>query len=45
MVNTDNSIEEEIEERIPAGNRTYHVHKKKKNYIKVNIPKHQITNL
>jgi len=30
MVNTDNSIEEEIEERIPAGNRTYHVHKKKK---------------
>ena len=28
MVNTDNSIEEEIKERIAAGNRTYHVHKK-----------------
>ena len=29
MVNTDNSIEEEIKERIAAGNRAYHVHKKK----------------
>ena len=28
MVNTDNSIEEEIKGRISAGNRTYHVHKK-----------------
>ena len=28
MVNTDNSIEEEIKERITAGNRAFHVHKK-----------------
>jgi len=28
MVNTANSIEEEIKERIAAGNRAYHVHKK-----------------
>jgi len=28
MVNTDNSIEEEIKERIAAGNMAYHVHKK-----------------
>jgi len=28
MVNTDNSIEEEIKERITAGNRAYRVHKK-----------------
>ena len=28
MVNTDNSIEGEIKERIAAGNRTLHVHKK-----------------
>jgi len=28
MVNTDNSIEEEIKERVAAGNRAYHVHKK-----------------
>ena len=28
MVNIDNSIEEEIKERIAAGNRAYHVHKK-----------------
>jgi hypothetical protein len=28
-VNTDNSIEEETKERIAAGNRAYHVHKKK----------------
>jgi acetylglutamate synthase len=27
MMNTDNSIEEEIKERIVAGNRTYHAHK------------------
>jgi len=28
MVNTDNSIKEEIRERIAAGNRAFHVHKK-----------------
>jgi hypothetical protein len=28
MVNTDSSTEEEIKERIAAGNRAYHVHKK-----------------
>ena len=28
MVNTANFIEEEIKERIAAGNRAYHVHKK-----------------
>ena len=28
MVNTDNSIEEEIKERIAAGNRAYRVHRK-----------------
>jgi hypothetical protein len=28
MMNTNNSIEEEIKERIAAGNRAYHVHKK-----------------
>ena len=28
MVNTDICIEEEIKERIAAGNRAYHVHKK-----------------
>jgi hypothetical protein len=28
MVNTDSSVEEEIKERIAAGNRAYHVHKK-----------------
>jgi hypothetical protein len=28
MVNTNNSTEEEIKERIAAGNRAYHVHKK-----------------
>jgi hypothetical protein len=28
LVNTNNSIEEEIKERIAAGNRAYHVHKK-----------------
>jgi hypothetical protein len=28
MVNTDNSIVEEIKERMAAGNRAYHVHKK-----------------
>jgi hypothetical protein len=27
MVNTDNSIEEEVKERIATGNRAYHVHK------------------
>jgi len=33
MVNTDNSIEEEIMEREAAGNRAYRVHK---NYIHQN---------
>ena len=28
MVNTDNSIVEEIKERIAGGNQAYHVHKK-----------------
>ena len=28
VVNTDNSIEDEVKERIAAGNRAYHVHKK-----------------
>jgi hypothetical protein len=28
MVNTENSIEEKIKERIAAGNRAYYVHKK-----------------
>jgi len=28
MVNTDNSIEEKIKERIAGGNRAFHVHKK-----------------
>ena len=28
MVNNDNSIEEEIKERVAVGNRAYHVHKK-----------------
>jgi len=28
MVNNNNSIEEEIKERIAAGNRAFHVHKK-----------------
>jgi len=28
MVNTDSCIEEEIKERIAAGNRALHVHKK-----------------
>ena len=28
VVNTDNSIEEEIKERTAAGNRAFHVHKK-----------------
>jgi len=30
MVNTDSSIDEEIKERIAAGNRAYHVHKNRK---------------
>ena len=28
VVNTDSPLEEEIKERIAAGNRAYHVHKK-----------------
>jgi hypothetical protein len=42
MVNTDSCIEEEIKERIAAGNRAVHVHKNT-THIKVNIPKRQIT--
>jgi len=38
----DSSTEEEIKERIVAGNRAFHVHKKTI-HIKVNIPKCQIT--
>jgi len=34
MVNTDNSIMEEIKERIAAGNRAFHFHKK--NYLHQN---------
>jgi hypothetical protein len=44
MVNTDNSIEEEIKERIEAGNKAYHVHKKAI-YIKINISKRQTITL
>jgi hypothetical protein len=33
MVNIDSSIEEEIKERITAGNKAYHVHK---NYLHQN---------
>jgi len=44
MVNTDNSIEEEIKERTAAGNRAYHVHKKTI-HIKINIPKLQTSTL
>jgi len=36
-VNTANSIEEEIKERIAAGNMAYRVHKKTI-HIKINIP-------
>jgi hypothetical protein len=35
MVNTDTSIEEEIKERIAAGHRAYHGHKKT-TYITIN---------
>jgi hypothetical protein len=31
-MNTDNSIEEEIKERIATGNKAYHVHKKNYSY-------------
>jgi len=44
MVNTDNSIEEEIKERIAAGNKAFHVHKKAI-VIKINIPKLQTATL
>ena len=44
MVNTDNSVEEEIKERIAAGSTAYHVHKKAI-FIKINIPKRQTTTL
>jgi hypothetical protein len=43
-MNTDNSIEEEIKERITAGNRAFQVHKKTI-HTKVNILKRQITTL
>jgi len=43
-VNTDNSIEEEIKERIAAGNRGYCVHKKTI-FIKTDVPKRQTTTL
>jgi len=47
MAITDNSIEEEIKERIAAGNRAFQVHQKKKKniFIKINIPKRQTTTL
>jgi hypothetical protein len=44
VVNIDSSVEEEIKERITAGNRAYHVHKKTI-YIKTNISKHRTTSL
>jgi hypothetical protein len=44
MVNTDNSIQEEIKERIEAGNIAYHVHRKII-HVKTNTPKRQITTL
>ena len=44
MVNTANSSEEEIKERIAAGNRAYHVHKKTV-FIKINILKCQTATL
>ena len=44
MVNTDNCIEEEFQERIAAGNRAYHVHKKLFTST-TNISKRQTTNL
>jgi len=36
MVNTDNSIEEEIKERIAAGNRAYRVHKNREYHVHKN---------
>jgi len=44
MVNTDNSIEEEIKERIAAGNKAYLAHKKTIQ-IKINIRKRQTSTL
>ena len=44
MVNVDNCIEKEIKEKIVAGNRNYHVHKRTI-HIKINIPKCQTTTL
>jgi hypothetical protein len=41
-MNTDKCIEEEIKERIEAGNRAFRVHKKTI-YFKVDIPKRQTT--
>jgi len=37
-VNTDNSIDEEIKERITAGNKAYHVHKKHFFFLSPNAP-------
>jgi len=34
MVNTDSCIEEEIKERIAAGNRAYHVHNNRAYHVK-----------
>ena len=44
MVNTDNCMEDEIKERIAAGNRAYHV-QKTTIHIKVNISKRQTATL
>ena len=40
MVDTDNSIEEEIKERIAAGNRAYHVHKNRVYHVHKNRAYH-----
>jgi len=42
MANTDSSIEEEIKERIAAGNRAYHAKKKKKSKLKSRNVKPQL---
>ena len=44
MVNTDNSIEEEIKERIATGNRDIPC-SQKTIYIKTNVPKRLTTTL
>ena len=45
VVNTDSPVEEEIKERVAAGNRAYRVHRKKTIFFKINIPKRQTTTL